>query len=84
MHGNKTNIKHVGVFKITCYALRYRENLDMFEAKSDLGIFLRYLNNNRAYRVYNLRTSIVLESINMAIDDSSATIMVEFDDSVSL
>ena len=40
------------------------------KAKSDEGIFLRYSTSNRAYRVYNKRTKIVMESINVKIDDA--------------
>ena len=52
------------------YILNDRENLRKFDAKSDEGIFLGYSINSRAYRVYNKRTKMVMESINVAIDDT--------------
>jgi len=33
------------------------------DPKSDEGIFLGYSTNNRAYRVFNSKTEIVIESI---------------------
>jgi hypothetical protein len=44
------------------------ENLEKFDPKSDEGIFLGYSTNIRAYRVFNKRTEIVMESINAVID----------------
>ena len=41
-----------------------------FDAKSDEGIFLGYSRNNRAYRMYNKRNKMVMESINIVIDDT--------------
>jgi hypothetical protein len=46
-----------------------RENLRKFDPKSDEGIFLGYSTNSHAYRVFNKRTKIVMESINVVIDD---------------
>jgi hypothetical protein len=37
--------------------------------KSDEGIFLGYSTNSRAYRVFNLKTETVMESINVVIVD---------------
>ncbi|XP_024177999.1 uncharacterized protein LOC112183918 [Rosa chinensis] len=67
--GKKPNIGHFRVFGSSCYILRDREQLGKFDARSDDGIFLGYSINSRAYRVYNKRTRIVMESINVSIDD---------------
>ena len=42
--------------------------------RSDEGIFLRYSTTSRAYRVFNKRTKIVIESINVKIDDAMAKV----------
>ena len=41
-----------------------------FDTRSDEGIFLGYSTNNRAYRVFNIRKSTVMESINVVVDDA--------------
>ena len=53
-----------------CFILNDRENLRKFDAKSDEGIFLGYSVNIQAYRVYNKRTKMVMESINVVINDT--------------
>ena len=57
------------MFGSKCYILNDRENLGKFDAKSDEGIFLGYSTTSWAYRVFNKRTKIVMESINVKIDD---------------
>ena len=52
-----------------CYILNDREPRGKFDAKSDEGVFLGYCKNNRAYRAYNKRTKVVIESINVKVDD---------------
>ena len=58
------------MFGSRCYILNDRENLGKFDAKSDEGIFLGYSTTSRAYRVFNKRTKMVMESINVEIDDA--------------
>jgi hypothetical protein len=67
--GKKPTVKYFKTFGSKCYILRDRENLGKFDSKSDEGIFLGYSTNSRAYRVFNKRTEIVMESINVVIDD---------------
>ena len=57
------------MFGSKCYILNDRENLGKFDAKSDEGIFLGYSTTSWVYRVFNKRTKIVMESINVKIDD---------------
>ena len=57
------------MFGCACYILRDREHLGKFDNKSDEGVFLGYSTNSKAYRVYNMRSQTVMESINVVIDD---------------
>ncbi|XP_040363426.1 uncharacterized protein LOC121049643 [Rosa chinensis] len=67
--GKKPNVGHFHIFGSPCYILRDSEHLGKFDARSDDGVFLGYSLNSRAYRVYNKRTRVVMESINVSIDD---------------
>ncbi|GMH05098.1 hypothetical protein Nepgr_006938 [Nepenthes gracilis] len=67
--GKKPNVKYFHIFGCQCFILRDRENLGKFDSKSDEGIFLGYSLTSRAYRVFNLRTQIVMESINIVVND---------------
>ena len=52
-----------------CYILKDRENLDKFNSKSNLGIFLCYSNKSKTYKVYNQNTKVIQESSNVVIND---------------
>ena len=67
--GKKPVVKYFRIFGSDFYILRDRENLKKFDAKSDNVYFLGYFSTSRAYRVYNLRTKIVMESSNVVIND---------------
>ena len=77
-NGKKPKVKYFRVFGSKCYILNDQENLGKFDAKSDEGIFLRYSTTSQAYKVFNKRTKMVIESINVEIDD--AITKVEIDD----
>ena len=67
--GKKPSVKHFHIFGCKCYVLKvHPEQLSKFEAKSDEAIFLGY-SASKAFKVYNLRTHIVMESIHVAFDD---------------
>ena len=56
-------------FGYKCFVLRpHPEQLGQFKTKPDKDIFVGYL-ASKAYKVYNLRTKVVMESINMSFDD---------------
>ena len=59
-------------FGCSCYILREGERVDKFDAKGDLGIFIGYAPQSKAYRVVNLRTSIIHESVHVEFDEKSA------------
>ena len=67
--GNKLDLKHLQEFGASCYILNDKEPRGKFDAKSDKGVFLGYYTNSRAYRVYNRRTKVVMEYINVRVDD---------------
>jgi len=68
-------VKYFHVFGSKCYILADRDHKRKMDPKSDEGIFLGYSNNIVAYRVFNSRTRVVMESMNGVIDD-------EFEDRV--
>ncbi|CAM8948310.1 unnamed protein product [Rhodiola kirilowii] len=67
--GKKPTAKYFHIFGSQCYILRDREYLQKLDPKSDEGIFLGYSTNSRAHRVYNKRTGVVMESINVVVQD---------------
>jgi len=67
--GRKPIVKYFHVFGRKCYILADRDHRRKMYPKSDEGIFLGYSTNSRAYIVFNSRTRVVMESINVVIDD---------------
>nr|GFA88891.1 hypothetical protein [Tanacetum cinerariifolium] len=57
------------------------DNLDKMKEKGDECIFLRYSNQSRAYRVFNKRTRVIMESIHVNFDElpQMASDQISFD-----
>ncbi|KAJ9545388.1 LOW QUALITY PROTEIN: hypothetical protein OSB04_025095 [Centaurea solstitialis] len=62
------NIGHFRVFGCRCFVLNDRDDRHKLQAKSDEAIFIGYSKNSIAYRVYNKRTKLVMESSNVKFD----------------
>ena len=65
--GMKPNVSHFHIFGSKCYILNDWELLRKFDSKSDERVFLGYSNNNRAYRVYNVRIQTIMESADVVV-----------------
>ena len=80
--GRKPNVKYFRIFGSTCFILKDRENVGKFDSRNDEEIFLRYSSTRKAYRVYNKRTTKVMETVNAVIDEplysSSEKVSEEF------
>ena len=78
-------LAHLRPFGCSCHILKQGINLDKFEAKTDLGIFVGYSPNSKAYRVWNKRTSTIQESIHVKFDESNSATkpLVASDDSLA-
>ena len=68
--GREPTVKYFWTFGSKCYILKDREPLSKFDSRSDEGIFLGYSMISKAYRVYNLRKSSVMDSVNVVVDDA--------------
>ncbi|KAL8088633.1 hypothetical protein AgCh_038420 [Apium graveolens] len=77
----KPNLKYFHVFGCKCFVLKtHPEQLSKFDLKADKGIFVGYPLSTKAFRVYNLRTKVVMESINVSFDDKKITGLEDFID----
>nr|GFC36931.1 Gag-Pol polyprotein [Tanacetum cinerariifolium] len=57
------------IFGSICYIFRDGENLDKMKEKGDACIFVGYSTQSRAYRVFNKRTRVIMESIHVNFDE---------------
>nr|GEY35054.1 retrovirus-related Pol polyprotein from transposon TNT 1-94 [Tanacetum cinerariifolium] len=56
-------------FGSICYIVRDGENLDKIKEKGDECIFVGYSTQSRAYKVFNKRTRVIMESIHVNFDE---------------
>nr|GFC42055.1 hypothetical protein [Tanacetum cinerariifolium] len=64
-----TAFKFFHIFGSVCYIVRDGENLDKMKEKGDECIFVGYSTQSRAYRVFNKRTRVIMESIHVNFDE---------------
>ncbi|KAG7599123.1 Zinc finger CCHC-type superfamily [Arabidopsis suecica] len=69
--GKSLNLSHFRVFGSICYVLNDKEQLGKFASRSDEGIFLGYSTHSSAYMVYNKRTKVIGDAVNVVFDDKS-------------
>nr|GFA81146.1 retrovirus-related Pol polyprotein from transposon TNT 1-94 [Tanacetum cinerariifolium] len=65
----KPSVKFFHIFGSICYIIRDGENLDKVKEKCDECIFVGYSTQSRAYRVFNKRTRVIMESIHVNFDE---------------
>ncbi|GJR17315.1 retrovirus-related pol polyprotein from transposon TNT 1-94 [Tanacetum coccineum] len=72
INGRKPDISFLHVFGALCYPNNDREDIRKLGAKGDIGFYIGYSANSCAYRVYNLRTKKIMETMNITFDELSA------------
>nr|GEW46989.1 retrovirus-related Pol polyprotein from transposon TNT 1-94 [Tanacetum cinerariifolium] len=69
INNRKPSVKFFHIFGSICYIVRDGENLDKIKEKGDECIFVGYSNQSGAYRVFNKRTKVIMESIHVNFDE---------------
>nr|GEX59540.1 hypothetical protein [Tanacetum cinerariifolium] len=69
INDQKPSVKFFHIFGFVCYIVRCGENLDKMKEKGDECIFVGYSTQSRAYRVFNKRTRVIMESIHVNFDE---------------
>nr|GFB82364.1 Gag-Pol polyprotein [Tanacetum cinerariifolium] len=69
INDRKPSVKFFHIFSSVCYIVRDGENLDKMKEKGDECIFVGYSTQSRAYRVFNKRTRVIMESIHVNFDE---------------
>ncbi|GJZ05425.1 retrovirus-related pol polyprotein from transposon TNT 1-94 [Tanacetum coccineum] len=72
INGRKPDISFLHVFGALCYPMNDRKDIGKLGAKGDIGFFIGYSANSRAYRVYNRRTKKIMETMNLDKSSSRA------------
>ncbi|GKE06093.1 retrovirus-related pol polyprotein from transposon TNT 1-94 [Tanacetum coccineum] len=69
INGQKSSVKFFHIFSSLSYIVRDGENLDKLKKKGDACIFVGYSTQSRAYRVFNKRTRVIVETIHVNFDE---------------
>nr|GEW75964.1 hypothetical protein [Tanacetum cinerariifolium] len=69
INDQKPSVKFFYIFGSLCYIVKDSENLDKMKEKGDACIFVGYSTQSRAYRVFNKRTRVIVESIHVNFDE---------------
>nr|GFA68246.1 hypothetical protein [Tanacetum cinerariifolium] len=69
INDRKLSVEFFHIFGSICYIVRDGENLDKMKEKGDECIFVGYSTQSRAYRVFNKRTQVIMESIHVNFDE---------------
>nr|GEX15693.1 hypothetical protein [Tanacetum cinerariifolium] len=67
----KPSVKFFHIFGSLCYIVRDGENIKKMKEKCDACIFVGYSTQSRAYRVFNKRTRVIVETIHVNFDKLS-------------
>nr|GFA00432.1 ribonuclease H-like domain-containing protein [Tanacetum cinerariifolium] len=69
INDRKSSVKFFHMFGSLCYIVKDGENLDKMKEKGDACIFVGYSTQSRAYRVFNKRTRVIVETIHVNFDE---------------
>nr|GEU39883.1 uncharacterized mitochondrial protein AtMg00810-like [Tanacetum cinerariifolium] len=69
VNDRKPLVKFFHIFGSLCYIVRDGENLDKMKEKGNACIFVGYTTQSRAYRVFNKRTRVIVETIHVNFDE---------------
>lgn len=68
----KLNISHLHVFGCICFIHNNgKDNLGKFNARADESIFIGYSTLSKDFRVFNIRTKTIEESIHVTFDETN-------------
>ncbi|GKE76542.1 retrovirus-related pol polyprotein from transposon TNT 1-94, partial [Tanacetum coccineum] len=74
----KPDLSFFHVFGSLCYPTNDHEDLEKFDAKVDIRIFVGYAPAKKAFRIYNKRTRIITKTIHVTFDELTAMASKQF------
>ena len=70
--GRKPNISYFRVFGCKCFIYK-KKRLGKFEKRCDVGFFVGYASNSKAYRVFNQTTGMIEETCDVEFDETNGS-----------
>ncbi|GKC19637.1 retrovirus-related pol polyprotein from transposon TNT 1-94 [Tanacetum coccineum] len=72
LHDRKPDLSYLHVFGALCYPTNDGEDLGKLKPKADIGIFVGYAPAKKAFKIYNKRTRMIIETIHVDFDELTA------------
>ncbi|GKA71563.1 retrovirus-related pol polyprotein from transposon TNT 1-94 [Tanacetum coccineum] len=69
LHDRKHDFSYLYVFCDLCYPTNDSEDFGKLKPKADIGIFVGYAPAKKAFRIYNKRTRLIIETIHVDFDE---------------
>ncbi|GKF08637.1 retrovirus-related pol polyprotein from transposon TNT 1-94, partial [Tanacetum coccineum] len=66
---NMDGVDLLKVFGALCYPTNDSEDLGKLQAKADIGIFVGYAPSRKGFRIYNIRTRRIMETVHVTFDE---------------
>ncbi|GJR58329.1 retrovirus-related pol polyprotein from transposon TNT 1-94 [Tanacetum coccineum] len=73
LRDRKLDLKHLYVFGALCYLANDSKDLGKLKPNADIGIFIGYLPSKKAYRIYNKRTRLIMETQLRLVQNQTAS-----------
>ncbi|GJR79191.1 retrovirus-related pol polyprotein from transposon TNT 1-94 [Tanacetum coccineum] len=74
----KPDLSYLHVFGALCYPTNDDEDLGKLKPKADIGIFVGYAPAKKAFRIYNKRTRLIIETIHVDFDELTSMTFEQF------
>ncbi|GJS81405.1 integrase, catalytic region, zinc finger, CCHC-type containing protein [Tanacetum coccineum] len=71
-HDKKPELSYLNVFGALCYPTNDSEDLSQLKSNADIRIFIGFAPTKKAYRIYNKRTRLIIETIHVDFDELTA------------
>ncbi|GJS38063.1 integrase, catalytic region, zinc finger, CCHC-type containing protein [Tanacetum coccineum] len=79
IHDRKPDLTYFHVFSVLCYPTNDGEDLGKLKPKADIRSFFGYAPAKKAYRIYNRRTRLIMETIYVEFDELTAMASEQYD-----
>ncbi|GKE97650.1 retrovirus-related pol polyprotein from transposon TNT 1-94 [Tanacetum coccineum] len=78
LHDRKPDLSYLHVFGALCYLTNDDEDLGKLKPKANIGIFVGYAPAKKAFRIYNKRTRMIIETIHVDFDELTVMASEQF------
>ncbi|GKD55482.1 retrovirus-related pol polyprotein from transposon TNT 1-94, partial [Tanacetum coccineum] len=78
LHDQKPDLSYLRVFGALCYPTNDSKDFGKLKPKPDIGIFVGYAPTKKAFRIYNKRTRLIIETIHVNFDELSVMASEKF------